>query len=29
MDDVLTLLLALLIAPFLALGRIGEILRAG
>jgi hypothetical protein len=29
MDDPLTLLLVLLLAPFLALGRIGDILRAG
>ena len=29
MDDILTLLLVLLLAPFLALGRIGDILRAG
>jgi hypothetical protein len=29
MDDVVTLLLVLLLAPFIALGRIGEILRAG
>lgn len=29
MDDLLTLLLALVLAPFLALSRIGDILRAG
>jgi hypothetical protein len=29
MDDLLTLLLALLLAPFLAPARIGDILRAG
>ena len=29
MDDVLTLLLALMVAPFLVLGRIGDLLRAG
>jgi hypothetical protein len=29
MDDLLTLLLALLLAPFLTLARIGDILRAG
>ena len=29
MDDALTLLLVLLLAPFLALGRIGDLLRAG
>jgi hypothetical protein len=28
-DDLLTLLLVLLLAPFLALGRIGDLLRAG
>jgi hypothetical protein len=29
MDDILTLLLALLVAPFLTLARVGDILRAG
>ena len=29
MDDLLTLLVALLLAPFLTLARIGDILRAG
>jgi hypothetical protein len=29
MDDLLTLLLVLLLAPFLTLARIGDILRAG
>jgi hypothetical protein len=29
MDDLLSLVLVLLLAPFVALGRIGDILRAG